>query len=52
MFSLTGATRFKYIPNYKDMRGGYDKLCGVLRTLGEEPEEGTGDENDNVNEGR
>jgi hypothetical protein len=41
MFSLTGATRFKYIPNYKDMRGGYDKLCGVLRTLGEEPEEGT-----------
>lgn len=41
MFSLTGATRFKYIPNYKDMRGGYDKLRGVLRTLGEEPEEGT-----------
>ena len=52
MFSLTGATRFKYIPNYKDMRGGYDKLCGVLRTLGEEPEEGTAYENDNVNEGR
>ena len=41
MFSLTGATKFKYIPNYKDMRGGYDKLCGVIRSLGEEPEEGT-----------
>lgn len=41
MFSLTGATRFKYIPHYKDMRGGYDKLCGVLRALGEGPEEGT-----------
>lgn len=41
MFCLTGATRFKYIPNYKDMRGGYDKLCGVIRTLGEEMEEGT-----------
>ena len=27
MFSLSGATKFKYIPNYKDMRGGYDKLC-------------------------
>ena len=26
MFSLSGATKFKYIPNYKDMRGGYDKL--------------------------
>ena len=31
MFSLTGATKYKYIPNYKDMRGGYDKLCGVVR---------------------
>lgn len=41
MFSLTGATKFKYIPNYKDMRGGYDKLCGVIRSLGEEPEDGT-----------
>jgi hypothetical protein len=28
MFSLTGATKYKYIPNYKDMRGGYNKLCG------------------------
>lgn len=41
MFSLTGATKYKYIPNYKDMRGGYDKLCGVIRSLGEEMEEGT-----------
>ncbi|MBO5615101.1 MAG: IS66 family insertion sequence element accessory protein TnpB [Prevotella sp.] len=41
MFSLTGATRFKYIPNYKDMRGGYDKLCGVVRTLTGKMEEGT-----------
>lgn len=41
MFCLTGATRFKYIPNYKDLRGGYDKLVGVLRSLGEDPEEGT-----------
>ena len=41
MFSLTGATRFRYIPNYKDMRGGYDKLCGVVRTLTGKMEEGT-----------
>jgi hypothetical protein len=41
MFSLTGATRYKYIPNYKDMRGGYDKLCGVVRTLTGKMEEGT-----------
>ena len=41
MFSLTGATRYKYIPNYKDMRGGYDKLCGVVRTLSDTMEEGT-----------
>ncbi len=41
MFSLSGATRFKYIPNYKDMRGGYDKLCGVVRTLDGMMEEGT-----------
>ena len=41
MFSLTGATRYKYIPNYKDMRGGYDKLCGVVRTLTGRMEEGT-----------
>ena len=30
MFSLSGATKFKYIPNYRDMRGGYDKLRGVV----------------------
>lgn len=41
MFSLTGATMFLYIPNYKDMRGGYDKLCGVVRSLVGEMEEGT-----------
>ena len=41
MFSLTGATRYKYVPNYQDMRGGYDKLCSVLRSLGENPEDGT-----------
>ena len=27
MFSLNGAVGYKYIPNYQDMRGGYDKLC-------------------------
>ena len=41
MFSLTGATKYKYILNYKDMRGGYDKLCGVVRTLTGKMEEGT-----------
>ena len=41
MFSLSGATKFKYIPNYKDMRGGYDKLHGVVCSLGGEQEEGT-----------
>ena len=41
MFSLTGATKCKYIPNYKDMRGGYDKLCGVVRTLAGKTEDGT-----------
>lgn len=41
MFSLTGATRYKYVPNYQDMRGGYDKLCSFLRSLGENPEDGT-----------
>lgn len=41
MFSLTGATKFKYIPNYKDMRGGYDKLHGVVCSLGGKQEEGT-----------
>jgi hypothetical protein len=40
MFSLTGATKFKYIPNYKDMRGGYDKLHGVVCSLGGKQEEG------------
>lgn len=34
MFSLNGAVKYKYIPNYQDMRGGYDKLCGVIRSLG------------------
>ena len=32
MFSLNGAVKYKYIPNYQDMRGGYDKLCGVIRS--------------------
>ncbi len=41
MFSFTGATRNKYIPNYKDIRGGYDNLCGVVRTLTGKMEEGT-----------
>ena len=41
MFGLTGATKYKYIPNYRDMRGGYDKLSGVVRSLGENPEDGT-----------
>ena len=41
MFCMTGATKYKYIPNYNDMRGGYDKLCGVVRSLGENPEDGT-----------
>ena len=41
MFGLTGATKYKYIPNYMDMRGGYDKLSGVVRSLGENPENGT-----------
>ena len=41
MFSITGATRFKYIPNYKDMRGGYDKLHGVVCSLDGKQEEDT-----------
>lgn len=41
MFSLNGAVKYKYIPNYQDMRGGYDKLCGVVRSLGEDPDDGT-----------
>lgn len=41
MFSLNGAVKYKYIPNYQDMREGYDKLCGVVRSLGEDPEDGT-----------
>ena len=31
MFSLNGAVKYKYIPNYQDMRGGYDKLTGELQ---------------------
>ena len=41
MFCLSGATKFKYIPNYKDMRGGYDKLRGVVSALDGRMEEGT-----------
>ena len=41
MFSLNGAVRYRYIPGYKDMLGGYDKLCGVVRSLGGDPEDGT-----------
>ena len=41
MFNLNGAVRYKYVPNYKDMRGGYDKLSGVIRSLGQDPEDGT-----------
>lgn len=41
MFCITGATRFKYIPNYKDMRGGYDKLHGVVCSIDGKQEEGT-----------
>ena len=41
MFTLSGAMKFKYIPNYKDMRGGYDKLHGVVCTLAGKMEEGT-----------
>lgn len=40
MFTLSGAVSYKYIPNYKDMRGGYDKLCGVVRTLGQDQKTG------------
>ncbi len=29
------------LPNYMDMRGGYDKLSGVVSSLGENPENGT-----------
>ena len=39
MSSLTGAVRYRYIPGYKDMRGGYEKLCGVVRSLGCDPED-------------
>ena len=35
MFSLNGAVKYKYIPNYQDMRGGYDKLCGVPNVFSE-----------------
>ena len=41
MWSLKGAVKYKYIPNYQDMRGGYHKLCGVIRSLGEDPEDFT-----------
>ena len=41
MFSLTGATKFMFIPSYKDMRGGYDKLHGVVCSLVGRQEEGT-----------
>jgi len=41
MFSITGATKFKFIPNYRDMRGGYDKLHGVVCSLAGSQEEGT-----------
>ncbi len=33
MFSLNGALSYKYIPHYQDMRGGYDKHSGVVRSL-------------------
>lgn len=29
------------LPNYKDMRGGYAKLSGVVCSLGNDPEDGT-----------
>ena len=45
MFTLSGAMKFKYIPNYKDMHGGYDKLHGVVCTLAGKMEEGTAYEN-------
>lgn len=41
MFSLNDAVTYKYIPNYQDMRGGYEKLSGVVRSLGNDPEDGT-----------
>ena len=39
MFSLNGDVKYKYIPNCQDMRGGYDKFCGVIRSLGEDLED-------------
>ena len=42
MFNINGAVKFKYIHNYRDMRGGYEKLSGVVRELsGGAMEEGT-----------
>ena len=42
MFNINGAVKFRYIPNYRDMRGGYEKLSGVVRELcGGDMEEGT-----------
>ena len=42
MFNINEAVKFKYIHNYRDMRGGYEKLSGVVRELsGRAMEEGT-----------
>ncbi|WP_196008645.1 hypothetical protein [Parabacteroides distasonis] len=41
MFSLNGAVSYKYIPNYKDIGGGYDKFSGIVRSLGNNPNDGT-----------
>ena len=29
MFSLNGAVRYRYIPGYKDMRGGYASFAAL-----------------------
>lgn len=41
MFSLNGAITYKYLPRYHDMRGGYEKLCGAIRSLGYNPTDGS-----------
>lgn len=42
MFNVNGAVRCKYVPGFKDMRAGYDRLCAVVRELnGGIMEEGT-----------
>lgn len=41
MFSLNGAVKYKYIPNYQVMRGGYDKLCGIMERKQSRPDKGT-----------